>query len=161
MVTFVVDEGPSYRVEEIKIDSQIEGLTAADLMPALRMRTGRVYQVTRVNDNAGLIRDQAEALGFATAVVTPELQTRPDQGILDLIFKVEEGPRVTIERIEVRGNLRTRDEVVRREMRLSEGDGFSETGLRRSIQRVRGLGYFGEVGITTQSGSSEDQVVVR
>ena len=160
VVTFVIEEGPRYRINDMRVQSNMEGLDSAALKRALRLRRGSIYKASAIVENEELLRSRAESMGFATAIVTSELETTSDKGLVDVIFKAEAGPRVTIERIEIRGNLRTRDEVIRREMRLAEGDGFSANGLQRSLQRIRNLGYFGNANIRTINGSSPDKTVV-
>lgn len=160
VVTFAIEEGPRYTVSGIRIETEIEDLDTERLAKNLSIRTGRLYKRSLEQASAEEIREEAENMGFGTAVVETDRETDPDKGTLVVVYTIEEGPRVTIERIEIRGNLRTRDYVIRREMRLAEGDGFSVASLRRSLQRIRNLGYFKNANIKTENGSSSDQTVV-
>jgi outer membrane protein insertion porin family len=104
--------------------------------------------------------DRAGQLGYAFADVEPVVDINQSDLTVDLTFRIDEGPRVYVERIEIIGNVRTLDEVIRREFRLAEGDAYNLALLRRSEQRVRNLGFFESVNVRTARGSAPDRVVI-
>ena len=160
VVTFVVLEGAQYRFADRRVESAIPGLDTAALAQVIRVREGALYKESRVAAAAERVRSRTEDLGYGAAIVSTDFVRRPEVGEIDLIFRVEQGPNISIERIEIVGNLRTRDYVVRREMRLSEGDAFSRNRLQRSFARLNRLEYFQNTNIRNEQGSSPDQVIV-
>ena len=98
--------------------------------------------------------------GYAFVEVKPRIARDPEKHTVDLIFDVGEGPRVYVERIDIVGNTRTKDKVIRREFRLAEGDAFSAEAVRRSRQRLQDLNYFNNVEINTTPGSTPDKAVL-
>ncbi len=160
VVTFAISEGPRYFFADRRVENAIPGLSTEDLTRVIRVREGSLYKASRVTAAVERVRNRAEDLGYGAAVVSADFVRRPESGEIDLIIRVEQGPSITVERIEVSGNLRTRDYVIRREMRLAEGDAFSRNRLQRSIQRVNQLGYFSSANIRTRQGSSPDQAIV-
>ena len=160
VVTFALEEGPFYRLGGVAVVSEVEGLDSAQLLRPAGVRSGAIYKATLLEQGRVHVRDRVEALGFGAAEVSLVLDSRPQEGLIDVTYRVTPGPPLQIERIEIEGNLRTRDYVIRREMRLAEGDAFSRARLQRSLQRIRGLGYFADVRLKTRQGSSDQQVIV-
>lgn len=159
-ITFTVDEGEVYEFGEIAVTTELDKLNKEELEALLLPKTGDVY-------NAGLIDETIDALtfaagtsGYAFAEVRPRIKRRSDERVIDLTFQITEGPRVYVERINITGNSRTLDKVIRREMRMSEGDAFNKVLLDKSEKNVRGLQYFSKVEITQNPGSAEDKTVV-
>ncbi len=157
-LTIPVEEGEQYRIGKIAYSGQL-----LDLEPKLRSlvkaRPGEVFSRSRVQADLFAIGDVYRDLGHAYANVTPLTATDPAARTLDLTYEVQPGPKVRFERIDVIGNDKTRDKVIRRELRIYEGELFSGTGLRASKQRVTALGFFETVEITTKQGSAEDKIV--
>ena len=160
VVTFALQEGQRYRVGDIGVTSDIAELEVERLRGAVRIRQNAFFNAEQTNMAQERLRSRAEALGFGAAEVQMQLTRRAEEGPIDVQFRIINGPNVRVERIEIEGNLRTRDYVIRREMRLAEGDQFSRNRLQRSIQRIRGLGYFSDAAISTRPGSSPDQAIV-
>lgn len=159
LLTFTLDEGLRYRFGEIDIESQIEG-SADELLTHVTAESGKLFNA---NDIETSIDSMIEALGdrgFAFVEIDPVLDRDEEAKTIDLVFSVEQGPRVYVERIDITGNMSTLDEVIRREFRLVEGDAYSTSKLRRSEQRLRNLGYFKEVAVNTAQGSAADRVVI-
>src|SRR6202035_786751 len=98
--------------------------------------------------------------GYAFVEVKPRIRKNPDKHTIDVLFEVGEGPRVFIERIDISGNTRTKDKVIRREFRLAEGDAFNAELIRKTRTRLTDLGYFNSVDITTSPGSAPDKAVI-
>ncbi|MFN6955201.1 MAG: outer membrane protein assembly factor BamA [Acetobacteraceae bacterium] len=158
VVTFTIDEGTRYRVGPIRIESRVNNLDGETLRRALRVSEGDWYDGQAVEQSAEAIGDAANLAGFPFVQVTPRISRDRDAGRIDLVFEVTDGPRAFVERIEITGNARTEDRVIRREMRLAEGDAFIAAQVRRSQQRIRDLGYFGQAEITPSPGSAPDRV---
>lgn len=158
VVTFTINEGPRYRLGPIRIESTVRGLDGETLRRALSVAEGDWYDGQAVERSAEAIGDAANLAGFPFVQVTPRVARDRDAGRIDLLFEVAPGPRAFVERIEIIGNSRTEDRVIRREMRLAEGDAFIAAQVRRSQQRIRDLGYFAQAEITSAPGSAPDRV---
>jgi outer membrane protein insertion porin family len=157
-VTIPVEEGEQYTVGNIAFDGQLLE-QEPKLRRLLRTRSGQTFSRADVAADLFAIGDVFKDLGHAYANVTPLTATDPEKRILDLTFEVQPGKVVSFERIEVVGNEKTRDKVIRRELRIWEGERFSGAGLRTSRQRVNALGFFETAEITTKPGSADDKVV--
>jgi outer membrane protein insertion porin family len=157
-VTIPIEEGERYRIGEVKFGGQLLDQEPR-LRQILRTRTGAWFAREAVARDLFAIGDVFKDLGYAYANVTPLTETNPQTRIVDLTFEIQAGQVATFERIEVVGNDKTRDKVVRRELRIYEGERFSGTRLRESKQRVTALGFFETVEISTKRGSADDKVV--
>jgi len=160
MITIEVDEGEKYRFGNIDIDSSVNGVTSDDLRQTVKTRNGRIYAAEDVEDTLIAMSERLAANGFPFAEVTPVGNRNFETGTIDVSYVVDQGQRAFIERIEIVGNARTRDYVIRREFDLSEGDAFNQILLRRAQKRLEALNYFERVDITTRPGSAPDRVVV-
>jgi outer membrane protein insertion porin family len=157
-VTVPIEEGEKYTIGKIAFDGQLleqEG----KLRRLLKTRRGTTFSRAEVAADLFAIGDVYKDLGHAYANVTPLTATDPEKRIVDITFEVQPGKVVTFERIDIVGNDKTRDKVIRRELRIYEGERFSGTGLRTSRQRVTALGYFETAEITTKPGSAEDKAI--
>ena len=106
------------------------------------------------------ITDDMQSRGYAFVEVKPRISRNREKHTVDLVFDVGEGPRVYVERIDIQGNTRTEDKVIRREFRLAEGDPFNAALIRESRQRLQDLGYFNSVQVTNQPGSAPDKAII-
>ncbi len=157
-VTIPVEEGEQYTIGKIGFAGQL--LDQEPILRAiLRTRSGTLFKRSDVAADLFAITDVYKDLGHAYANVSPLTATDPDKRIVDLTFEVQPGKVVSFERIEVIGNDKTRDKVVRRELRIWEGERYSGTGVKVSKQRVTALGFFETVEITTKPGSADDKVI--
>ena len=159
-VTFTVSEGERYRLGLVTITSQIKGITPEQLNPSVEMQEGDWYDGDAVGRAADAIEDYIHNRGYAFVEVKPRIRKNPDKHTVDVLFEVGEGPRVFIERIDIAGNTRTKDKVIRREFRLAEGDAFNAELIRKTRTRLTDLGYFGSVDITTTPGSAPDKAII-
>jgi len=159
-ITFTVDEGQRYRFGEVSVDSIIPGIDAASLRRQVESRPGTTYSADDVADSAESLTRSLATSGYAFAQVTPRLERRPETGTIDVVYIVDEGTRAYIERIEIRGNTRTRDYVIRREFDIVEGDAYNRVLVDAAERRLRNLGYFSDVRVSTAQGSQPDRVVV-
>ncbi len=157
-VTIPVEEGERYRIGEIKFTGQLLD-EEPRLHKIVRTHKGEWFSRETVARDLFALGDVYKDLGYAYANVTPLTDTNPQTRIVDLTFEVQPGALATFERIEVVGNDKTRDKVIRRELRIYEGERFSGTGLRESKQRVNALGFFETVEISTKRGSADDKIV--
>jgi outer membrane protein insertion porin family len=159
-LTFNVEEGPRYKISNIEINSQLRGFDGAVLREDVTFLPGQWYNADAVQTS---IDQMTETLGdrqYAFVDINPRIKRNREDDSLDIAFNIDESPRVFVERIDIKGNQRTIDEVIRREFTLAEGDPFSRAKLAKSEQRVRDLGYFESVQVNTVQGSAPDRVVI-
>lgn len=159
-VTFALHEGERYRVGKIVINSKLPHVNGATLLRDVKLSAHGWYDGDAVERSTTAISDDVQNRGFAFVTVDPRISRNPAQHTVDLVFDVSEGPRVYVERIDVVGNVRTEDKVIRRELRIAEGDAYNAEAIRRSKQRLQDLGYFGTVNIATSQGSAPDRSVL-
>jgi outer membrane protein insertion porin family len=159
-VTIGVEEGERYKIGKVAFDGQLLDQEPR-LRKLLRTRSSEFFSRADVAADLFAIGDVYKDLGHAYANVNPLTTTDPEKRILDLTFEVQPGKVVSFERIDIVGNEKTRDKVIRRELRIYEGERFSGTGLRTSRQRVTALGFFESAEITTKPGSSDDKIVAQ
>jgi outer membrane protein insertion porin family len=159
-ITFTVDEGPLYHFGKLQIETNIKELTSQALRPLVKIKEGDIYDATLIEKSIDALTNAAGTKGYAFAEVHPRVARDREKRTIDLIMKIEEGPRVYVEKINVTGNTRTLDKVIRREMRLEEGDAFNRILVDRSRTRIRGLGFFKDVDIKQGQGSAPDKTVL-
>ncbi len=159
-ITFSVDEGPRYNFGTITINSRVKELTSKDLMPLVGVKTGDLYDADLVQKAIDTLTNAAGTKGYAFAEVHPRITRNAANKTIDLVFDIVQGPRVYIEKIDVVGNTRTLDKVIRREFRLVEGDAFNQVLVDRSRTRIRSLGFFKEVDVKNTPGTQPDRTDV-
>ena len=160
IVTFSIEEGERYRVASLDIESRLRDLAPEDLFPVVDIEAGDWYDAEQVEDALVALTEVIGDRGYAFVDVQPRVDRNREATTVDVTFQIDEGPRVYVERIDIVGNARTLDEVIRREFRLVEGDAFSTALVRRSRQRIMNLGYFSRVDISTSEGTAPDRSVV-
>src|SRR5262252_5993061 len=160
IVTFTIDEGSQYRVGTVEIISNVHAIDPASLRSQLKLSAGSVYNADLVEKSVEAITIAAARNGYAFANVRPRGDRNFETKTINLVFVVEEGARAYIERINIRGNSRTRDYVIRREFDLAEGDAYNRALINRAERRLKNLSYFKTVKITTEPGSAPDRVIV-
>ena len=156
-ITFTINEGERYKFGKVEISTRFQGLDPDTLKGFLTMKEGEWYDADEVEKTIAAVTDAVGSLGYAFVDVRPNIRRNKDDLTIDLNFDIQEGPRVYVERINIAGNTRTLDKVIRREFRLSEGDAFSTAKLRRSQQRLKNLGFFTKADVTPQPGSAPDK----
>ena len=159
-ITITVEEGNKYTFGEVDVSSQLEELDINDMRDLLAMENGDTYNAEKIDTTIDALTFAAGTKGFAFVDVRPRVRRDRDARIININFQINEGPRVYVERININGNVRTLDKVIRREFRLSEGDAFNRVLVDRSKSRIRGLGFFKEVEITEEPGSAPDKTVL-
>jgi outer membrane protein insertion porin family len=160
VVTVSVDEGAQYKIGSVDVDSRIPDVDPARLRGLAKTSPGDVYSAEAVEKSLVAMTTEAATRGYAFAQVRPSGRRDPASNTISLTYVVEEGPRVYIERINVRGNTRTRDYVIRREFDIGEGDAYNKVMVDRAERRLNNLGFFKNVRITNEPGSTPDRVVV-
>jgi outer membrane protein insertion porin family len=160
VVTFTIDEGAQYRVGKVDVLSNVHAIDPGSLRAQVKLGPGSVYNADLVEKSVEAMTIAAAKSGYAFATVRPRGDRNFETKTINLAFVVEEGARAYIERINIRGNTRTRDYVIRREFDLSEGDAYNRALIDRAERRLKNLNYFKTVKITNEPGSAPDRVVV-
>ena len=159
-ITFTIDEGERYKVGKIGISSGIRDFNANVLNDKVQLKAGDWYDAGKVQKTVDKLTDALGDLQYAFVNVHPDINRNRDQRTVDISFQISETPKVYVERININGNVRTLDKVIRRQMLLSEGDPFNKSKLARSEQKIKDLDFFETVKVETQQGSAPDKVVI-
>ena len=166
-VTLSLVEGPQYRIRRLRIyevdadGREVEPLGGRRaLREMVRAKTGDVFKRAELASDLQAVRTLYRDAGYANVEADPETNLDAERELVDVVVPIRRGPLVHIERISVRGNTKTRDKVMRREMEIEEGDLFSETKLEQSRRRIIALGYFERVDFSTEEGSEDDKLRV-
>ncbi len=159
-ITFTVEEGPQYRFGKIAVDSRLRDLDPDQLRSFVTTEEGDIYNADEIENTIQALTDEVGKLGYAFARIEPVQNIDRENRTVEVTYRIEQGPRVYVERIDIKGNVRTLDSVIRREFRLAEGDPFNTVLLRRSIRRLRNLGFFEKVDVRTRQGSAPDRIIV-
>ena len=159
-ITFTVEEGVRYEFGEIQIQTELNRLPESLLRAVSPIRTGTEFRGEQIEDAIDAMTYVAGTVGYANVQITPVVERDRENRKVNITFEVDEGPRTFIERIDIVGNTRTVDRVIRREMRVAEGDAFNRVLLDRSRDQVRALGFFNEVTVEDADGSQPDRSVV-
>jgi outer membrane protein insertion porin family len=160
VITFTIEEGEQWRVGAVDVQSNVRPLDPAILWPKLRASSGSVYNAEAVEKTVEDMTIEAARQGFPFATVRPRASRDYEYRRVNLVFSVEESQRTYIERINVRGNTRTRDYVIRREFDVGEGDAYNRALVNRAERRLKNLAYFKTVKITPEPGSAPDRVIL-
>jgi outer membrane protein insertion porin family len=159
-VTFTIEEGERYRFGKIDVTSQLRDLKKEQLVGLVTTTEGAWYDANKVEASVTALSDFAGTAGYAFAEVRPRVTRDRDTRTVSIVFEIQDGPRVFVERINIVGNARTTDKVIRREMALVEGDAFSTAKQRRSRDRIRSLQFFERVEVTNVPGEAPDRTVL-
>ncbi len=159
-ITFTVEEGEKYRFGVVDVETALPSINVDTLRGVILSRSGRVYNAQRVEKTAEALTITSSREGYAFAQVEPRFERDPVSRTINITYVIKEGPRVYIERINIVGNFRTQDDVIRREFSLAEGDAYNRLLVEAARRRLRSLGYFKNVEIETEPGSSPDRVVL-
>ena len=158
IITFNLEEGERYRVGKVDIESQLPEVPAESLLQALSVEPGDWYDASVVETDIDALTDQVAERGFAFVTVRPSVRRDRENLLVNLTYAVGEGPRVYVNRIDIQGNVRTKDRVIRREFRLAEGDAYSASKIRRSRTRIQNLGFFETVEVKNKPTDQPDRV---
>ena len=161
IITYVVEEGKRYKFGDITVDSDIRDFDNKKLAANLGINKGDWYNAKKVETSIDSLSEAAGLFGYAFTEVNPDYQRDKDTLTMGLNFHIAEAKRSYIERIDVNGNTQTQDKVIRREIRLSEGDAFNSFQVKRSQDRINSLGFFQDkFEIKQTQGSAPDRVVL-
>ena len=159
-ITFTIEEGERYRFGPIDVESALPSVNVDALRHVILTRTGRVYNAEKVEKTIEALTIEVSQQGYAFGQVRPRFERDEATHTMGIVYTIDEGPRIYIERINIVGNFRTEDNVIRREFRLSEGDAFNRLLVEAARKRLRALGFFKTVDIDTQPGSAPDRVII-
>jgi len=161
IVTFTLEEGERYKFGVIDVQTTLKNLDVETVRGDLTTVEGDWYNAEEVEDSIDILTQAVGDLGFAFVDVRPRPDRNREELTIGLTYDIQEGPKVYVERIDIEGNVRTLDRVIRREFRLVEGDAFNSSKLRRSRRRVQNLGFFQSVEVDTEPGSLPDRTVIK
>jgi outer membrane protein insertion porin family len=160
-VTYTLDEGPKYKFGKITVETELKKLDGNLLAQILPVRTGQLYEDEKIEQATDALTFAAGAAGFAFVDVRPRYVPNHETNTVDVVFSVREGPRVYVDRIDIVGNTRTLDYVVRRELEVAEGDAYNRVLVDRSKNNIRALGFFKDVTIEELPGAQPDRTALR
>lgn len=149
VLTYVLDEGPRYKVRDINIAPSVRGVNVETLYPEVLFEKGDWYDADKIEKTVYALTEKLEQQGVAFVEVTSRLNKNTQTGEVDVTFDVSEGSRLFIDKINIMGNTRTEDKVIRREFRIDEGDAFNASKIKASRRNIEALDYFSKVDITT------------
>lgn len=158
-ITITVNEGERYRFGKIGIDSVLLDVDPNEFLPLITTKEGDIYNAQRVERSIEALSLAAAGKGFAFAQVRPRGE-QLDGNVINITYAIDQGPRVFVERINILGNTRTREYVIRREFDIAEGDAFNQSLVTKAERRIRNLGIFQSVKVTRARGSAPDRVVL-
>ena len=160
LITFTIEEGPLYHFANIDVQSNVHAVDSKSLQPILLTHPGDLYNGEAIEKTVEDITVEVARRGYPFATVRPRGDRNPQTRTISVAYVVDEGTRAYIERINIRGNIRTRDYVIRRELDISEGDPYNRALVDRAERRIKNLNFFKTVKITNEPGSAPDRVVL-
>jgi len=159
-VTVTVDEGDRYRFGSVGIESTLAVVDGESLRYLVETDEGDIYSAKNVEDTLVALTEHLAGLGYAFTQVTPRGNRDFETRTIAVVYSIDQGPRTYIQRIDIRGNTRTRDYVIRREFDVSEGDAFNQVLIQRAKRQLEDLDYFTSVNISTVPGDQPDRIVL-
>lgn len=159
-ITFTLDEGERYKLGTVDIKTQLKDVDPESLRSQVTSVGGDWYDATKVEDSVTNLTKALNDRQFAFVDIHPDVQRDRATRTVNLTYNLNEGPRVYVERININGNMRTQDRVIRREMQLVEGDPFNRSKLQKSEQDIKDLGFFESVKVDVSQGSAPDRAVI-
>ncbi|WP_417453388.1 outer membrane protein assembly factor BamA [Kiloniella sp.] len=161
VVTFTITEGERYKFGVVDVESALKDFDPATVEDQILPEENEWYNADLIDKTVDNLTDAVGDLGYAFVDVRPLPEKDTENKIIDLVFSISEGSKVYVERIDIEGNSRTLDKVIRREFRLVEGDAFNSSKLRRSRSRIQRLGFFQSVEVNNEPGSTPDRTVIK
>ncbi len=156
-LTFTIDEGKKYQFGSVKINSEIKSVDTEKLKECVVIEKDEDFSAALIDKSIKKLTEELGTMGYAFINIEPDIQKNTEAGIADIVFNIKEGPRVYIETIEIKGNDRTRDYVIRREIRIHEGDAYNSKKIKDAEQALKDLGYFKEAHVQPEEGSTIDK----
>ncbi len=160
VVTITVEEGPRYAIGDVAVNVGTANLNGDALKRKVRTGVGDTYDASKVDKSVEALTLEASDQGFTFAKVDPQVDRNPDGKTVKITYNITEGARAYVERIDIIGNSRTRDEVIRRELNIFEGDAFNRTLIERGRRRLVGLDFFEKIDFREQPGSAPDKIIL-
>jgi outer membrane protein insertion porin family len=159
-ITFTIEEGERYQFGYVDIESALPSLNVDGLSSVILTRPGKRYNAEKVEKTVEALTIRVSEQGYAFGQVRPRFERDPATHTMNVVYVIDEGPRVYIERINIVGNYRTEDKVIRRQFRLAEGDAYNRLLVEAARKRLRSMGFFKSVDIQTDPGSAADRVIL-
>ncbi|MDP6013915.1 MAG: outer membrane protein assembly factor BamA [Alphaproteobacteria bacterium] len=159
-VTFTIGEGERYRFGNVNLVNELLEFDVATIENDVGTETGDWYNAEAVEETIEDLTEEIGSQGFAFVDIQPDVVRRHDDLTIDVDYRIREGDRVYVQRIDITGNVRTLDRIIRRNVRLAEGDAFNTARIRRSRTLIQNLGFFSRVDINDQPGDAPDQAVI-
>lgn len=156
-LTFTIDEGRKYEFGDVKITSEIKSVNIEKLMEKILVEKGEEFSGAIIDKTIKALTEELGTMGFAFINIESDIQKNAETGVADIVFNIKEGPRVYIEEILIKGNDRTRDNVIRRTLRIHEGDAYNSKKIKDAENMLKDLQYFKEVHVQPEEGSSIDK----
>ncbi|MGE0611997.1 MAG: outer membrane protein assembly factor BamA, partial [Hyphomicrobiales bacterium] len=160
LITFTIVEGEQYRFGAIDIETGLAQINPREALSKAETRSGRIYDASKVDKSVENITMDVSRQGYAFGRVRTRLDRDPATRMIGVTYVVEEGPRIYIERIEIQGNIRTLDYVIRREFRLAEGDAYNRMLVDAAKRRLKAMGFFKAVDVSAEQGTAPDRVIL-
>ncbi|MBT4463875.1 MAG: outer membrane protein assembly factor BamA, partial [Rhodospirillaceae bacterium] len=160
-ITFTIEEGNRYTFGDVAMDIKLRDLKGEDIEDVIEVESEDWFDSEVVETTIDDLTDAIGTLGFAFVDIRPRINRNREAKTIDVTFEINEGPRVFVEKIDIEGNVRTADEVIRREFRLVEGDAFNTAKLKRSKQRLEDLDFFETVTVERVPGKEPDKTSVK
>lgn len=159
-ITFTIEEGNRYRFGNLNVSARLRGLSPSKLQEYIEVKSGDWYNAEAVQNVILKLTNVVGTLGYAFVKIRPNVKRDTKRKLIGITFQILEGPRVFVERIDITGNARTIDPVIRREILLVEGDAFNSSKMRQARKKIRNLGFFEKVEVKNKRGSKLDQTVI-
>ena len=159
VITISVVEGPQYRVDQVKMTG-VTLLPESEVLRQIKLKPGDVFSRTKLRESVNSIADLYSTIGRASADINPRTEQMPEAAKVNITFDIVEGPVVYVERINISGNLRSEDKILRREVPMVEGDMFTLQKMQQARQRLINLGYFDMVNVSTSPGADKTKIIV-
>ncbi len=153
-----VDEGEKYQFGDIRVSSELKKLNSSLIESALPFQLGEIYNASKIKDSIKEIRDLAEISGYSFIEINPVVKKNINEKTVEVNIVLNEGPRVYVNKIDILGNSRTIDKVIRREFSLSEGDAYNKYAINYSKDSIRALNFFSDVTINEIRTSFPDKI---
>ena len=153
-----IDEGPQYSIGNVTVTNDLKKLNSESIKKSLPIISGNIYNASKIKDSVDGIKNIADLQGYTFIEINPRISKQTENRLVDIDFVLNEGPRVYINSINITGNSRTIDEVIRREISLSEGDAYNKYAINYSKDSIRSLNYFSEVEINDRRTEFVDKI---
>lgn len=159
-ITFTLEEGPRYTFGDVTVTSELKDQAKPDFSKIITTKAGKTYDAGKVEETITAMTEELGNRGYAFVDIQPKIDRDKEKKTAAVTYQIVPGPRVYVERININGNVRTLDEVIRREFRLNEGDPYNTSKIQRSEQRINNLGFFEKAEVKNEPGSAPDKTVV-